>query len=134
MIAASSNSDEAGGIMVIRKLLSIVLFAMLTACGYEGHSEEAETAEPPRQPLSIGASEASQTHTGTGKVTAIDRQSGKITITHDPIPSLGWSSMTMPFEIKDTSQLESVQKGDKVSFALAQGDNEQYVIQEIRRQ
>lgn len=119
--------------MMRRKLLSTVLFVMLASCGHEGHTAVPEPRQPESSIPGVSAA-ASQIHTATGSVAAVDRKAGQITITHDPVPSLGWSSMTMPFATKDESLLDKVQTGDKVKFTLAEGDNQQYVIQEIRRQ
>lgn len=109
------------------------MFAILAACERERPVNEAEVSEPPQQPLSIGEP-APQMHVASGSVTAIDRQAGQITINHDPITTLNWPSMTMSFSVKDSSLLNGVQTGDRVTFALVENDDKQYVIQEIRRQ
>ncbi len=52
---------------------------------------------------------------GTGTVTAIDKTAGKITLSHGPIPEVGWPAMTMTFTAKP-ELLSSVAPGDKVAF------------------
>ncbi len=54
---------------------------------------------------------------GTGTVTAIDKTAGKITLSHGPIPEVGWPAMTMGFTAKP-ELLNSVAVGDKVAFDL----------------
>ncbi|WCP15679.1 hypothetical protein sphantq_04163 [Sphingobium sp. AntQ-1] len=54
---------------------------------------------------------------GTGTVTAIDKATGKITLSHGPIPEVGWPAMTMGFTAKP-ELLNGVAVGDKVAFDL----------------
>jgi Cu(I)/Ag(I) efflux system membrane fusion protein len=69
---------------------------------------------------------------GTGKVVEIDAKSNNITLAHEPIPALGWPSMTMGFDVKDAEQLKALKPGDQVEFELkAQGD--EYVIERIEK-
>lgn len=74
---------------------------------------------------------ATQTHTSSGKVTAVDNAAGKVTIHHERIPSLDWPEMTMTFTVADPSQLKLIRPGDSVYFSLAES-NGQYVIQQLR--
>lgn len=52
---------------------------------------------------------------GTGKVIAIDKAAGKITLDHGAIPAVGWPAMTMEFSAK-RQLLQSIAVGDKVNF------------------
>lgn len=117
--------------------LSVLLlsaFIALPGCEPESPANETATSEPRQTELPDGTPVPGPIiHTGTGTVTAIDQQAGQITIAHDPIASLDWPSMTMAFAI-DASLLENVQTGDKVTFALVETDDGQYVVQDIRRQ
>lgn len=70
---------------------------------------------------------------GLGKVTDIDPKSGDITLAHDPIPELGWPSMTMGFVVQNVSQLKGLNKGDQVKFELMATDEEQYQISRIEK-
>lgn len=116
--------------------LTVLLSMFIVLPGCEPESPENETAvSESRQPEPPAGAPvpALIIHTGTGTVTAIDQPAKRITIAHDPIPSLNWPSMTMAFAI-DASLLDNVQTGDKVAFDLVEGDDGQYVIQDIRRQ
>ena len=55
---------------------------------------------------------------GTGVVQGIDKNSGKIKLTHEPVAALGWPKMTMFFRLKDAALAEKVDEGDKVEFSL----------------
>lgn len=69
---------------------------------------------------------------GIGKVVEIDAKSNNITLAHQPIPALGWPSMTMDFTVKDAEQLKTLKPDDQVQFELkAQGDG--YVIDRIEK-
>lgn len=52
-----------------------------------------------------------------GEIRKVDRDAGKITIKHGPIPSLDMPPMTMVFQVKDAALLEQVKAGDKVKFS-----------------
>ena len=69
---------------------------------------------------------------GTGKVVEIDLKSNNVTLAHEPIPELGWPSMTMSFDVKNAEQLKTLKPGDQVEFELKpQGD--EYMIDRIEK-
>jgi Cu(I)/Ag(I) efflux system membrane fusion protein len=72
---------------------------------------------------------------GRGKVTAIDRKNGQVTLAHEPIADLGWPAMTMAFEVKEAKQLDRLKPGDEVSFDLRSNPTtDAYEIVEIHKQ
>jgi Cu(I)/Ag(I) efflux system periplasmic protein CusF len=77
------------------------------------------------------AAQSSQVHKGTGVVTSVDRNAGKVTLKHDPIKTLNWPSMTMGFAVKDKALLDNVAKDRKVDFEFVQ-EGKQYVITSIK--
>jgi Cu(I)/Ag(I) efflux system protein CusF len=78
-----------------------------------------------------GMEKGGQTHKGTGVVTGIDRNAGKVTLKHDPIKSLNWPGMTMAFAVKDKAMLDKLAKDKKVEFELEQ-QGQQFVITSIK--
>lgn len=70
-------------------------------------------------------------HQGMGVVKAA--KSGKLQITHDPIPSLQWPAMTMWFELKGHAG-HDIKVGDRVHFEMKQGAKKQWVIEKIGKQ
>jgi Cu(I)/Ag(I) efflux system membrane fusion protein len=60
-----------------------------------------------------------QTWRGTGRITAVDPARGRLEMAHDPIPTLDWPAMTMPFEVADRALLKGLKQGQQVSFELA---------------
>lgn len=53
---------------------------------------------------------------GTGRVKSVDAPARKIVLDHEPIPELGWPSMTMEFELGKGVPLETVQVGVAIRF------------------
>ena len=52
---------------------------------------------------------------GEGAITAIDPDTGKITLAHGPIGELSWPAMTMGF-VAQKDQFGALKVGDKVRF------------------
>ena len=67
-----------------------------------------------------GSAAASPVVSSTGVVKAVRPDAGKVTITHEPIASLGWPAMTMNFTAKDPALIQTLKAGDKVSFTFRQ--------------
>ena len=72
-------------------------------------------------------------HTGTGKITKVNADTGELEMQHDPIPSLDWPAMTMPFDVKDKAILQGLKAGDKVEFDLVKADGG-FPVTAIRQQ
>lgn len=67
-----------------------------------------------------------------GEVRKVDREAGKITLRHGPLPSMGIPAMTMVYDVKDASALEHFSAGDKVKYAAEKTDSG-YTITRIER-
>jgi Cu(I)/Ag(I) efflux system periplasmic protein CusF len=67
---------------------------------------------------------AAQVPWAQGTVKKIDKATGRATIAHGPIDSIGMGPMTMMFAVKDTAGLAKIKEGDKVRFqaVMAGGD------------
>jgi len=51
-----------------------------------------------------------------GEIRKVDKDAGKLTIKHGPIPSMEMPPMTMVYRVKDPAMLGRVKAGDKVKF------------------
>ena len=51
-----------------------------------------------------------------GEVRRIDKEQGKLTLRHGPIPNLDMGSMSMVFRVTDPKILDTLKQGDKVRF------------------
>lgn len=65
------------------------------------------------------------------EVRKADKDAGKLTLKHGPIPNLEMPAMTMVFRVKEAAMLDAVKAGDKVSFQ-AEKINGQYVVTKIQ--
>ena len=70
-------------------------------------------------------------HKAIGVVKKIDATNGKVTIAHEPIPSMNWPSMTMAFTVKDKKLLEKVAVDKKVDFDFVQ-QGKDYVVTSVK--
>ena len=50
------------------------------------------------------------------EVRKIDKEQGKVTLRHGPIPNLDMPNMTMVFRVTEPKMLETLKEGDKVRF------------------
>lgn len=66
-----------------------------------------------------------------GVVDEIDAAKGIVTISHEPIKSLGWSAMTMDFVVKDKKMLAKLAKGKKIHFTFIEQKGD-YVITKVK--
>ncbi|SEI96195.1 Cu and Ag efflux protein CusF [Sphingobium sp. AP50] len=93
---------------------------LLSACGQKGATNDTAASEPNATNAAANMGNMAmpaeaKIGKGTGTVTAIDKSAGKITLSHGPIPEVGWPAMTMTFAAKP-ELLSSVAVGDKVAF------------------
>lgn len=75
------------------------------------------SAQPNLDGREIVAQAAQASPTVDGEVKKIDKDAGKITLKHGPIPNLDMPGMTMVFRVKDPAMLDAVKTGDKVRFS-----------------
>jgi Cu/Ag efflux protein CusF len=68
-------------------------------------------------------------HKATGVVTKIDKD--KVSIKHEPVPSLNWPAMTMAFKVKDKSLMQKLKKDEKVSLEFVQ-EGRDYVVTAVK--
>ncbi|MCW8925145.1 MAG: efflux RND transporter periplasmic adaptor subunit [Xanthomonadales bacterium] len=69
---------------------------------------------------------------GNGTVEAVDVQARKIRVSHGPIEALGWSAMTMEFDVLPGTNLGDISIGQNIRFSLHPsevGDYEIHIIQ-----
>ncbi len=57
-------------------------------------------------------------HVGKAKVNAVDTGTGKIDLSHGPIPSMQWPGMTMGFRVEDKTLLQGLKPGDQINFEM----------------
>lgn len=75
---------------------------------------------------------ADAVHRGQGKVESID--AGEVTLSHEPIPSMQWPSMTMGFQVPEGGVPKELKVGDTVVFEFRQAKDGAYKLTSIEPQ
>ena len=65
-------------------------------------------------------------------INSIDADGGKVNVTHDPVPALGWPKMTMDLPVARRVDLSTVKTGEPVTIRIKQGRDKQYRIIEVK--
>ncbi|MEG3618732.1 efflux RND transporter periplasmic adaptor subunit [Magnetovibrio sp. PR-2] len=65
------------------------------------------------------------------KVNTLMTDHGMVNLTHEPIPSIGWPSMTMDFKLLQDASLEGLKENDSVHITLAQDEEGMWGISKI---
>jgi Cu/Ag efflux protein CusF len=69
-----------------------------------------------------------QTGKTEGEIRKVDRDTGKITLRHGPIAGeLEMPAMSMVFQVKDRSLLDSLKAGDKVAATISKENGVFYI-------
>jgi Cu(I)/Ag(I) efflux system membrane fusion protein len=92
-------------------------------------STVAESATEASGAASAAQPAAAPSHLTQGRITAIAADA--ITISHDPVPSLQWGAMTMPFKPPAKGLPTRLKVGDRVSFSFTEIQPGGYQIQNI---
>ena len=72
-------------------------------------------------------------HQGQGVLDAINPD-GTVSITHEPIKSLGWPGMTMDFILANASLVEGIKPGTAITFELVERKPGEFVITSLQAQ
>ena len=70
---------------------------------------------------------------GSGIVKAVDPGEHRIRVSHGPIEDLGWSAMTMEFDVARDIDLGSIEVGQYIHFSLAPSEVGDYGINFIHQ-
>jgi membrane fusion protein, copper/silver efflux system len=82
---------------------------------------EGSAAREASSAASASAPAAAQTYETTGKVEKVT--SSDITFSHQPVPALGWSAMTMTFGKPSPTAFPDVKVGESVHFVFKPSDD-----------
>jgi len=80
-----------------------------------------------------GTDTGDQTAFGSGIVDAVDAAARRIRISHGPIEALGWTAMTMEFDVLPGVDLDNVKAGQNVHFSLSYTRAGDYAISSIHQ-
>jgi Cu(I)/Ag(I) efflux system protein CusF len=94
-----------------------LLTAASLVVAFSAHAQAASTKDLASQRSQAASTAPSAALTTDGEVRKIDKEQGKVTLKHGPIPNLEMPGMTMVFKVADPKMLDSIKEGDKVTFA-----------------
>ncbi|MFY0609948.1 MAG: copper-binding protein [Hyphomicrobiaceae bacterium] len=77
------------------------------------------------------AVEGNKEAVAVGVINSVDVDAGKINVTHEPVPALGWPTMTMDLPVTRRVDLSTVKPGAKVNITLKQGRDKQFRVMAI---
>ena len=99
----------------------------LTAHAVHAVSEAASARHRDMQMAHEGHNDAH----GTGTVNSVDPARHKVNLTHNPIPEIGWPTMTMEFPVAPSIDLKEIKPGMHVNFTIEQQPGGMYEIRGI---
>ena len=116
---------------IILKTGAFAALTLAAACGSEtstgsgGNAAAGANGAP-----ASSATEAAQSHQGTGTIKSIS--GSDVTIAHEAIPTIGWPAMQMTFKATNGALLEGVKPGDRVAFAFSKAGSD-YALTSLSR-
>ncbi len=100
-----------------------ITVAQATSNPQAGHAHSHSHAHP--TPVAGGVP-------GHGVIDAIDPGRRRVTLSHDPMPEIGWPQMTMVFPVPAAVDLRRFKAGDHVDFTLRKGTAGSYDLVDLR--
>ena len=91
---------------------------------------DAEAASPQHSAMQIAHAGHNDAH-GTGTVNSVDPAQHKVSLSHNPIPEIGWPAMTMEFPVAPSIDLTAIKPGTRVNFTIEQNQGGMYEIRAI---
>ncbi len=95
---------------------------IVSACGGQESMEDGVMKSDAMPEMARMAAPGAGEHTALGVVNSIDRAAGTINVSHEPVESLGWPSMTMQFRLVDTDTANGVEPGQQIEFHFTTDD------------
>lgn len=116
-----NTGREAGGLTEI--LAGLQDGQRVVASGQFLIDSEASLAGLQARPLTEGvarqaAASSPTLHESRGRVEAL--KGGQVTLSHEPVPAIGWPAMTMTFKLDPPGLAAGVKVGDQVAFGFEQ--------------
>jgi Cu(I)/Ag(I) efflux system protein CusF len=92
--------------MSVRPIVLALVLAFAASAALAAQAPDAAAVTPP----------TGRSAKGVGVVTEIDAKEQILTLKHEPIPALGWPTMTMPFHLASPDLLKGLKVGQKIAF------------------
>jgi len=110
--------------------LSFIL-ALFLAAQLPAHAADMEMNDKDMAGMDMNSSAKADEAEAVGVVDEINAAKGIVTISHEPIKSLGWPAMTMDFIVKDKQMLGKLSKGKKITFTFIEKHGD-YLITKVK--
>ena len=107
------------------------LKAALGGLGH-AHGGGAADAKGTAQPATVQPKPAVVGHQAEGTLDAVDNKGGRVTITHDPIKTLGWPGMTMDFPLANSALVQGIKPGTAIIFEFVERKPGEWVITKLQ--
>ena len=98
----------------IQSLVALTAALALVGCGEPAPMSEG-SAEGGTMP-GMDREQGDDEHVAQGTVNSIDRTSGTINLSHEPVESAGWPAMTMNFRLAEPDTAAELEPGQRVEF------------------
>lgn len=123
------------GEMKVPHKLMIGLFALAAAIGLAGSVVAAETMVDPwpyyhDSEMTGSVQPVASMPLASGRVVAVDRAAGKITLVYPAIPQLLLEGGTRNFAVQDAATLSGLRPGDKVRFEVER-EGRSFIVKRI---
>ncbi len=102
---------------------ALVVTALCLSVAGCGGSASTETKSAP-------AAQPEQRYDLKGTVVSLDKSKGAVTVNHDEIKGF-MAAMTMPYPVKDTKALDSLEAGDTMTAKLV-SNGESYWLEDVK--
>lgn len=114
--------------------MKISTYSIILAAAVAASSAMAQMNMGDMKSMDMGkkpAAASKQTHSAKATVKKADSKAGKVTLAHEPVPTLNWPAMSMNFKVQDKALWSKLGEGKKVEVEFVQqGDN--YVITKVK--
>jgi Cu(I)/Ag(I) efflux system membrane fusion protein len=74
---------------------------------------------------------AAASHKAEGTLKSIDAAAGTVSVSHDPVASLGWPAMTMDFVLANPSLVATMKPGSPIAFEFVERKPGEWVIYKL---
>lgn len=93
-----------------------ILAALLVAASGTAYAQAPATDHGAHKTGEASSATASSGEMVDGEVRKVDKEAGKLTLRHGPLPNLNMPAMTMVFRVAEPKMLDTLKQGDKVKF------------------
>lgn len=101
-----------------RTLTAAVGVLLLAGCTDDAvtNGSAGESDDMPGMPGMQESAQDGADHVAEGTVNSVDAASDTVNISHEPVESIGWPSMTMNFQLADPDLATQLTPGQRVEF------------------